>query len=96
LRRWFHREQIGPAGGRLSQPFKRRDVVDDVDAAAMRANNEIVLARMNDNVMDGHGGDVVLELRPYPACIGGVERAMLGADEEEIPISWMLPYHLHR
>ena len=43
--------------------LKRRDVIVDDDAAAMRAQDQVIVARMDDQVVDGNGRQV-LPARP--------------------------------
>ena len=62
----------------------------------MRADDEIVLARMDYDVVHRNGGDVVFELRPGLPAVGGIERAELGSDEEQVSVAWVLANHLRR
>ena len=88
-----HAAHVGqhPLGERL----QRRHVGEDIEAAPMRADDEIVLARVNEDVVHGHRGQVVLQLHPALAPIHGDEDADLVADEEEVRRPVVLDDHVH-
>ena len=59
-------------------------VVDDPDAAAVRAEDQVAGAGLHDHVAHGDGREVVgFELRPVFAAIDAGPEAELGAHEEE-------------
>ena len=96
LRRGFYREEVGTDPVCLADLLKWRDVVDDVDAAAVRADDEIVLAGVNHDVVDRYGRDVVFELSPEMSLRGREEHPELRADEEKVRLDEIFAYHLHR
>ena len=65
------------------QRAQRRDVVDDPDAATVRPEDKIVIARMNRQVAHGDGRETAaFELRPGFAAIDGNKQTELGPEEQ--------------
>ena len=62
----------------------------------MGADDEIALARLNDDVMHRHRRNVVFELRPRHSLHRGVEHAEFGAGEEEVGLDGIFSNDLHR
>ena len=62
----------------------------------MRRQNQIVIARMNLNVEDRHGGQAVLHAMPVGAAIEGDEHAEFGAREQQVGIHGIFANHVHR
>jgi len=50
-------------------PAQGRQVVDDVDAAAVGADDEVVLGGVDGDIVNRHLGEVLLETRPLPAAV---------------------------
>ena len=59
----------------------RREVVENVDAASVRRQKQIRLARLDRDVAHGHVGQVAFELRPVRAAIDGDKESELGPDK---------------
>ena len=71
LRRWTRREEHGTLGALFgSELFERRDVIEDIDTPAVRADDHVVIARMDLNVIDSHGRQSFLQLLPMRSAIG--------------------------
>src|SRR5258706_2851878 len=96
FRRGFYRKEIGAHPVGFAQLFKRRDVVDDVDTAAVGADYQVVLTRVDDDIVHGNGWNVVLELRQRPAAESRVEHSELRAYEEKVGLGEIFAYYLHR
>src|SRR4051812_31753693 len=64
------------------EQLERRHVVEDVDAAAVRANDKVIRARLDLHVVHRHARNSALELSPVRAVDGEV-RAELRAREQE-------------
>src|SRR5574341_980085 len=75
--------EVGGGHG-IVQLFKRRDVVEDPDRAAVSAEDEVVVARMDDDVVHRHGGEIHFDARPGAAAVEAGEGAVLGADKKQI------------
>ena len=56
----------------------------------MRRQNQIVVARMNLNVENGHSRQVILELPPALPAIEGNEQPVFGSREQKILIAEVL------
>ena len=68
-----------------AQGAQRRDVVDDPDAAAVRGDDEVVVARLDDEVAHGDRGELVaLEAGPGLAAVDRDPQAELGAEEQQV------------
>src|SRR3954452_518095 len=53
----------------VRQLLQRGDVVHDVDAAAVRAENEVVITRMHEHIIDSYCGQAVHEPLPFASAI---------------------------
>src|SRR5260370_543409 len=77
--------QVEVRGGHgVAQLLDRRDVVEDPDRPAVRAEDQIVLAGMNGDVVDGDGRQVQAEAHPARPLIGRDEQPVLGPDEQQL------------
>src|SRR5262249_52479759 len=65
------------------------------DAPAVRADDHVGLAWMNEDVVGAHGGIIVHELLPVLAAVERCVEAELGADEEEILVLRILLHDLN-
>src|ERR1051326_2400465 len=67
---------------------QRRDVVNDPDAAPVRGNDEVVVARVYGEVAHGDVRHVAaLVLRPLPTAVERDPQAELRADEEKVAVN---------
>ena len=66
------------------------EVVEDPDRASVRGEDEIVVARMDGDVVDRHRRQVEFQPRPVAALIVRNEQPALRAEEEELRIAEML------
>ena len=80
---------------RCRELLQRRDVVGDPDAAPMGGDDEISVARMDQDVVGAHRRIVVHELLPVPAAIERDEQPELGAHVEQILVLRILSDDLH-
>ena len=76
-------------GGVLSQDrvgclAQAGDVVQDPDAAAVRRRDQVVVAGVDEQVVDRDRGQVEPERRPALAAVAAEEDAELGAQEEQV------------
>src|SRR6185295_5895453 len=71
--RILNREHVGIGLLCLCQVLEWRQVVEDIDAAAMRSENEIVGARLNLDVVHRDTRDSALELCPVSSGIEEVK-----------------------
>src|SRR5947208_5269870 len=66
---------------------KRRNVINDPDAAPMCSQHEVGLARMNSDIADRHSREIAaLVLRPALATVGRDPQAKFGSQKEQIGI----------
>ena len=56
----------------------------------MGADYQIILAWMDDHIVYGHGGQVVLERNPITTAIDRDPDTALGTDKQKIRITWVL------
>ncbi len=75
--------------------LERPDVVQDPDAASVRAGDQVVVARVDDEVVDGHGGQSVHEPVPGASAVERREQRELGAGEQQIGILQILLDDVH-
>ena len=73
--------------GRLAQG---RDVVEDPQAAAVRRGDEVVVAGVDEEVVEGDRGHVQAEVGPARARVAAVVDAELGAEEEQVLVDRVL------
>ena len=62
----------------------------------MCTNHEIVLTRMNHDVVHRNGWNVVFELRPRIAARRRIEHSEFSAEEQQVWLRIVLTYHLDR
>ena len=82
----------GPPGQERDRPrehprgerAERREVVEDPDAAAVRAENEILRLRMHEDVVVPRRRQIRGEPRPVRAAVVGDEQRSLGAREQHV------------
>src|SRR5690349_13838975 len=87
--------------GRLLQRLRvkvseRRQVVEDIEAAAEGGDHEIVLALLDHNVTNSDRRHTAFELRPMTAAVEREEQAELGAGKQELGIHRILGDREHR
>src|SRR5688572_30473762 len=71
-------------------------VVIDPDASAVRRENEIVLAWMNEDVVNGNVWQVLeIQRQPVFAAVVGSEESDLGSGVEQIRVLRILADNLH-
>src|SRR5713101_6597827 len=74
-----HRERL------VGERPERRQVIDDPDAAAVRRQHQVAIARMDLQIAHRDAREVAAaELRPAPATVDGDEETELGPQEEQI------------
>ena len=78
----------------VSQLLQRRDVVEDVDAAAVRSDDEIVVTRVDEDVIDTDRRQAVHEPLPLLAAVQRDVERVLGAEVEEVAVLRILPDHV--
>ncbi len=79
---------------RRRELLQRRDVVGDPDAAPVRRDDQVVVARMDQDVVDARRRKVVHELLPLLAAVERDEQPELGADVEQVPVLRILAHDL--
>src|SRR5262249_31749633 len=88
--RGTYREELRGLGASvLRQRRERAHVVDDVEAAAVRRDDEVLVARVHEDVVDGDGGEAA-ERDPVRAVVEGREEAELGPGVEEVGVGRVL------
>jgi hypothetical protein len=82
-----HREEMQVLASRGREVDEGRRVVEDVDPPSVRAQDEIALPRVDEEVVDGDGRQVLAPDR-RPACpsIPAHPEGPLGPDEEDIGV----------
>ena len=74
---------------------QRRQVVDDPDAASVRRQHQIAVARMDLEISHRHARELAAaELRPVPAAVEGDEESQLGSEEEQVLLQRVLLDHV--
>ena len=76
--------------------LERGDVVEYPDRPPMRAQDQVVLAWMDDDVVHGHSGQIHLERGPIRAAVKGNVGAVLGAGKQQARVARVLAHHVHR
>ena len=95
LRRLARREAGFAGEQRRRHRAQRRDVVDDPDAAAMRADDQIVRARLDRQIAHGHVRQAAaLEARPVAAAVDRYPEAELGAEEQQVGLDQVFLDHV--
>ena len=88
-----------PQGGLpTTYPHVRRDqpnVVQNPDAAAVRPRDHVVVARVDLDVVDGHGRHARAQTAPPGAAVGRREDAIFGPGDQDVGVLVMLPDHVH-
>ncbi len=79
---------------RVVQLLERRDVVEDPDGAAVGAEDQVVFARVDEDVVHRHGGEIHLYARPGAAAVEAGVGAVFGASEEQVGVARMLADHV--
>ena len=88
-------EQVRVRGEELpAHLLVRGDVVENPDATPMRTHDEIILARVDRDVVHGHGGQAVLQAAPARAAVDRHEHADLVAQEQEVRVAGVLADHV--
>ena len=92
-----HGEQVGAGRHHLgAQLRQRRDVVHDPDAQAVRADHQVVLAGMHDDVVHRHRGQPAVQPAPGRARVDREVHADLVAHEEQVVRGRMLRQRVDR
>ncbi len=87
-RRARHVEQVRGLGRHRRRPLRdRRRVVENPDAAAVRAEHEILRARMHEDVVVARRRQIRGEARPVGAAVVRHEQRAFGAREEHVRIA---------
>src|SRR5215207_1232262 len=79
-------------GGELLQ---RAEVIDDVQASAVRGDHEVAFPRMNEDVIHGDRGELP-ELEPPAAALDGGVEPELRAGEQQVRVGRILSEDLYR
>ena len=69
------------AGGLRRQLLERTDIVHDVEAAPVRRDHQVVVPRLDDDIVHGHRREPRV-LHKAPATVETHEHAELGAGEQ--------------
>ena len=88
-RPWLE-EMNGRLGDRVGELLQGRNIVHDPESPAVGRDHEVVEMRLDDHVMDGSIGQVVLERQPvFPIIERDIDR-VLGAQVKEPPADRVL------
>ncbi len=71
--------------------LQRVDLVENPDPATVRAEDEVVVPRMDDEVVERHGREIEAQPTPVGSPVPGVEQPELGSDEQHLRIAGVLP-----
>ena len=74
--------------------FERRDIVHDPKRAAVCGQNQIMIARMDLDVVHRNRGQPVLHALPVGSAVEGNEKAKLRSGEQQISIFRILADHM--
>ena len=89
------KERGGAREHRGRERAQRRDVVDDPNAAAVRGDHEIVVARMDREIAHRHRGQVpTLVARPLLAAVERHPQPELGAEEQQVLVDEIFLDHV--
>ena len=84
-------------GANLGREFLQGvDVVEDPDAAVVSGEDEVIVAWMNDEIVERHPRHVVLELGPMLSAVEGQEQTELGTEIEQVRILRILAQGVER
>ena len=86
----------GPGEHVGGEVLKRGHVGEDPGGAAVCAHQKVVVAGVDEDVVDWDDGQVVLELCPTGATVHGHEHTDLVADEKQVRGAVMLGYDVYR
>ena len=88
-------EQVHVLRLQLLRPLlQRRDVVRYPDAPAVRGDNQVVVTRVNEDVVGAHRRIVAHEFLPLPAAVERDEQPELGPGIQQVPVLRILANHL--
>ncbi len=90
-----HVEQERIGLHRLRLLLQRRDVVEDPDAAAVRGDDHVVVARVNDDLVNRHRRQVRLDAQPAAAAIGADEQPELRSRIQHARVLRILGHRRH-
>ena len=65
---------------------ERRQVVENVDAASMRPDDQVVVTRMHDQIVHRHGGKVAAQPAPGCAAVDRRKQPGLGPYEQQVVV----------
>ena len=92
----FDLEEVGRTLSHLSGEFLKRGDICDENTAPMSADNEVVLPRMHDQVMDRDRRQVVAHSRPARPTIETGEDPEIGPDKQQVRILTVFLDHVDR
>ncbi len=74
----------------------RRNVIKYPDRPPVRRQHQVVLLRLNLDVVHRHGRKIILQRRPIAAPIPRHPQSKLRSCEQQICVSGMFAHHVHR
>ncbi len=83
-------------GDRIGPLLERCDVVEDPDRSSVGAEDQVVFAGVDGDVVDRNGRQIQFQLRPVRALIVRHEERALGAREQELRIAVVLADDMQR
>ena len=89
------RKEVRRLRGDHRRHLLQRTDVHDIDRASMRARNQLVVTRMDLQVVHRHRGQAGHELLPARASIHRHERTDVGTKEQQVRVHGILPDHVH-
>src|SRR6185437_7664614 len=95
--RVLDREQVrGSRLLRLREVLERTDIVENVDPPPVRSDDEVVRARLNDEIVDRHPWNAMRQLGPVRTAVDREEDTELRAGEQEVRLPRVLTHDLRR
>ena len=91
LQRHRRLEEVRRLRQHITRHLLQRGDVENLHAASVRAGDQVVVARMHDEIVHGHRGHPVHHRLPRRAAVERDEDAELGADEQQLrvlPVSY--------
>src|SRR5579859_6599921 len=89
------KRQLGTRHTRV-ELLDRRKVIKNPDRPPVRRQHQVVLLRLDLDVIHRHGRKIILQRRPIAAAIPGHPESKLRSRKEQICVSGMLAHHVHR
>ncbi len=81
----------------LGRPADQRgQIVEDPEAAAMRADDQVVVARVDHQIVVERGRQVGAEPRPVAAGVGRDEQRLLGPQKEQVRVAAVFAHDVDR